>query len=118
MGKHIHAEVMKQYAEDAMETTTPWERWQIASKWNKTKWETCTGHPLWNENTLYRRRPIPRYLNVYEHKDGYIDIAGTWRVGGRLLTNSRCIGYLLDKQDGSPIEFIPNETSSNEHNDS
>ena len=27
--KHRHAELMKIYAEDAMETEKPWERWQI-----------------------------------------------------------------------------------------
>ena len=27
--KHIHAELMMQYAQDAMETDTPWERWEV-----------------------------------------------------------------------------------------
>ena len=29
MTKHIHAELMAQYAQDALETETPWERWQF-----------------------------------------------------------------------------------------
>ena len=29
MTKHVHAELMMQYAQDAMETSEPWDRWQI-----------------------------------------------------------------------------------------
>lgn len=28
MTKHIHAELMAEYAKDAMETDKPWERWE------------------------------------------------------------------------------------------
>ena len=28
MPKHIHAELMKQYAEDAMTTDEPWKLWE------------------------------------------------------------------------------------------
>lgn len=36
--KHPHAELMKQYAEDAMETDKPWERWEYS----------CDGSPWGN----------------------------------------------------------------------
>ena len=28
MTKHIHADLMMEYAKDAMETDKPWERWE------------------------------------------------------------------------------------------
>lgn len=30
--KHVHAELMAEYAKDAMETDKPWERWQRSAK--------------------------------------------------------------------------------------
>lgn len=32
MNKHPHAELMKQYAEDAMKTATPWRLWETRQK--------------------------------------------------------------------------------------
>ena len=32
MAKHIHADLMLQYAQDAMETDKPWERWEVYGK--------------------------------------------------------------------------------------
>jgi hypothetical protein len=64
--KHKHAENMIAYAQDAMETDKPWERWQvrlnlIASRWHDMECE-CT----WNPNCEYRRKP--RTININGHE--------------------------------------------------
>ena len=54
--KHKHAELMMQYAQDAMETPHPWERWEWYVPAIKS-WETMTSNPDWNTRTEYRRKP-------------------------------------------------------------
>lgn len=53
MAKHIHADLMLQYAQDAMETDKPWERWELFDD----GWYGLTNHPVWHFNTKYRRKP-------------------------------------------------------------
>ncbi len=68
--KHIHAENMKLYAEDAMETDKPWERWEVSSN-------SCTWFPMncginWNTACDYRRKHKHReFLDAV--KAGQID---------------------------------------------
>ena len=54
--KHKHAELMMQYAQDAMATSEPWLNWQ-AYNTNYRKWNDCTIHPKWYEAIEYRRKP-------------------------------------------------------------
>lgn len=59
MSGHKHAELMKLYAQDAMETDTPWERWQFFSE-PHGEWRDLRGglaHPRWFDDTQYRRKP-------------------------------------------------------------
>ena len=56
MNKHPHAELMKQYAEDAMKTATPWRLWQIRQKDNGG-WCDLIQHPQWYLGSEYRRKP-------------------------------------------------------------
>ena len=54
---HKHAELMMQYAQDAMETDTPWERWEMKLPANKT-WSNCTDGDMQFACILdYRRKP-------------------------------------------------------------
>jgi len=53
--KHKHAELMKLYAEDAMETAKPWERWEVME--SGFHWGPMCTHPLWDQGTKYRRKP-------------------------------------------------------------
>jgi len=53
--KHMHAELMAQYAQDAMETDEPWERWEFRDF--DVDWSDCRGHPSWMEHRQYRRKP-------------------------------------------------------------
>jgi len=52
--KHVHAELMAQYAQDAMETDTPWERWERV---HCGEWVDCLYHPGWFSGGKYRRKP-------------------------------------------------------------
>ena len=54
--KHKHAELMMQYAQDAMETSEPWERWALFLP-NGCGWVDCTSNPSWYDHIEYRRKP-------------------------------------------------------------
>ena len=55
--KHKHAELMMQYAQDAMETDKPWELWEMRFPTNKT-WSNCTdGDMHFSLQFEYRRKP-------------------------------------------------------------
>lgn len=55
MSKHIHAELMAQYAQDAMETDKPHERWQF--KTGEIEWSNYAhGNPSWDIHYQYRRK--------------------------------------------------------------
>jgi hypothetical protein len=60
--KHKHAENMLAYAQDAMETDKPWERWEYLAKECNCKWQQCDGHPAWITINEYRRKP--RTINI------------------------------------------------------
>ena len=91
--KHRHAELMKIYAEDAMETEKPWERWQImcisintrvADIWtatfhdpfdkkpfkcrtdNNIEWRDLIEPPTWNPVNEYRRKPRTVNINGFD----------------------------------------------------
>ena len=55
MAKHIHAENMALYAQDAQETPEPWERWEFNSIGRK--WSQLTSNPTWVTSIQYRRKP-------------------------------------------------------------
>jgi len=63
--KHVHAENMALYAEDALETDEPWLRWE-SSYINNPGWSGFTHHPNWNDNVEYRR--IPQTIDINGHK--------------------------------------------------
>ena len=54
--KHKHAELMMQYAQDAMETDTPWERWECNTGAG-FGWVDMKSHPLWITKASYCRKP-------------------------------------------------------------
>ena len=64
--KHKHAELMAQYALDAMETNEPWLRWEF---YNKTFGRRIDSHvvtPSWYEQTEYRRKPQTKNMTIPE----------------------------------------------------
>lgn len=55
MTAHKHAALMLQYAQDAAETATPWERWEWSD--DGGPWESCILSPTWSIYCEYRRKP-------------------------------------------------------------
>ena len=62
MAKHIHAEMMMQYAQDAMETSEPWELWEMRLPANKT-WSNCTDGDM-HFSSMFEYRRKPKMLSV------------------------------------------------------
>lgn len=56
MTKHPHAELMKLYAEDAMNTAEPWNLWEVYDP-EADKWVTLWKNPEWATDKLYRQKP-------------------------------------------------------------
>lgn len=63
MTKHPHAELMMQYARDAMETEEPWMLWQYRCE---GKWKQCQAHPSWAKSGTFRRKPEGIKIGDYE----------------------------------------------------
>ena len=61
MAAHKHCELMKQYAEDAAETDTPHERWEVrhpaTDLWASGLWRPLLSAPTWYVGDEYRRKP-------------------------------------------------------------
>lgn len=58
---HIHAELMKQYAEDAAKSETPWENWQVLAP-GFDKWYNLKHDPEWFKTCQYRRKPKQKFI--------------------------------------------------------
>lgn len=116
---HPHAELMAQYAKDATETKTPWERWEWCADGDDV-WEPCHQSPAWAVNAKYRHKPdtikigkhkFPRPIQTAPNIDQeyfYVEFspenqlaepgAGTWKGYDfelSLLKSSRC--HLTEK---------------------
>lgn len=63
MPKHIHADLMMQYAQDAQESETPWENWEVIRSYNV--WVTLRDHPFWTTDYKYRRKPKTVIINGF-----------------------------------------------------
>lgn len=60
MTAHKHAHLMLQYAQDAMETDKPWERWEVktaADVQPNVLFQGSSFHPDWYVCNEYRRKP-------------------------------------------------------------
>lgn len=56
MPAHVHAENMRLYYDDALETEEPWLRWEFRCKGMKN-YEQLQGAALWEQDGEYRRIP-------------------------------------------------------------
>ena len=64
MAKHIHADLMMEYAQDALETDTPWEYWEFMVT-EEGEWWGCGMNPDWHPEVLFRRKPKTRTVNGF-----------------------------------------------------
>ena len=63
-----HAELMLQYAQDAMVSEKPWELWERTNL--DGGWESCVTHPMWRSSCDYRRKPQVVQIEVpVQHKE-------------------------------------------------
>ncbi len=57
---------MLTYAQDAMETDKPWDRWEYLAVEHSNTWLKCESHPLWQFAMEYRRKPRTININGFE----------------------------------------------------
>ena len=88
MGKHIHADLMAQYAKDAQETERPWERWQNKHE-GDGEWNDCSYFITWSDTAKYRRKPSTR--TVYEWR--YQMSTGDWVISDALCNEEEAARY-------------------------
>ena len=93
MAKHIHAELMMQYAQDAMETPRPWERWEMYGKVSGS-WLPLGACFFWRPENQYRRKPKMCYVRL---ADGEVV---SWPEPHRAELDKRDAYYYVDV-DGS-----------------
>ena len=102
---HVHAAAMAEYAKDAAETDTPWERWE--SSYKGEKFETLDHNPNWSVRFDYRRKHKVIMINEYEvpepHrvplKDG--EVYWTFTFGE---DNIFSLGWLSGEDDGNYLK--------------
>jgi hypothetical protein len=66
MKPHKHAALMAEYAKDAAETDTPWERWELKHSKEEGEWMSLVDQPNWHNWAEYRRKP--RTININGHE--------------------------------------------------
>lgn len=65
MSKHIHADLMMEYAKDAATSDKPWELWEFKNH-GDTRWLPCEENPKWISIVSYRRKRETRTINGIE----------------------------------------------------
>lgn len=61
--KYKHAELMALYAQDAMETDKPWERWEV---FVNGVWQSTCGPLMFRQEYEYRRKPCTIRIGYYD----------------------------------------------------
>ena len=79
--KHKHAELMAEYAKDAMETDRPWERWECC--YRDMGWAQLQSPPLWDTFFTYRRKPMPK--EITEQSDVDLKLRATSSAAARFV---------------------------------
>ena len=62
--KHVHADLMLQYAQDAQETDKPWLNWEFRA--TSKLWIDCNNSPSWDVVLEYRRKRKTHVVNGKE----------------------------------------------------
>lgn len=63
--KHIHADLMLQYAQDAMEHAEPWLLWEVKNDFSD-RWRELDEHPRWGTKNKYRKKTSVILVNGIE----------------------------------------------------
>jgi hypothetical protein len=57
MNQFIYAKELLLYAQDAIESKTPWDKWQVRVKGDDHRWVDALGPIRFHEGQEYRRKP-------------------------------------------------------------
>lgn len=112
MTAHKHAHLMLQYAQDAMETDKPWERWEVktaADVQPNVMFQGMSFHPEWYVCNEYRRKPQIIKVTV-NSKEMEFPKPITNGIDGDFI-------YVLDKSNPTetqPFRVIPLRFRSND----
>ena len=107
MTKHIHSHLMMMYAEDAMETDKPWERWEYKIN-SYQEWQNPYMSLEWDLNTQYRRKQKTININGFDiHESLKIsEIKGGERYFAPSLTNiDKYNEYIFDNDAADELIF-------------
>lgn len=104
MTKHPHAELMLQYAQDAMETDKPWERWETSLLYKISSWVDLDTHPVWSVSNEYRRKPQTIRIGEYDVPEPVRDAKGLGLYYAVDLCSPRG-GTVEDQWRGTPYDL-------------
>lgn len=81
---HVHAELMRQYAEDAKHLSIPYALWESRNKPGDT-WRTLQDHPLWDCCVEYRRKectfePHPHQQLMQQYAEDAATCEHPWKI--------------------------------------
>jgi hypothetical protein len=110
MGKHIHADLMAEYAKDAAESMTPWDKWEVLDI-AEAGWRPLLTHPTWHSLNQYRRiEDFTKVLiNGVQHE--FRKPTPVWGRNKHLVTGT---GLILDVYT---TEYVANLHATFEHKD-
>ena len=95
-----HNALILEYANDWIESGTPWKRWEYYSAMGE--WSPLSGHPNWHPENNYRRKPTTIRIGDYVLSEPYRGAMMAYQTYYTPLTPGACkaewSGSLLDVQ--------------------
>ena len=104
--KHKHAELMMQYAQDAMETSEPWRNWEAYNTHDR-KWNDCSNYPKWYDHIEYRRKP--KMVSVTLANGEVV----SWPEPHKGDLDCNCIYYVASETGGADVYVFANTKYEN-----
>lgn len=71
MSRHVHAELMAQYAEDAKQNYRPWIFWEYRTTKN-SPWQSLARNPGWDPAYQYRKKRVPLEIKQIIREGNFI----------------------------------------------
>jgi len=101
MKAHKHAEKMMQYAQDALQSETPWKLWEFKHTAD-TRWVACELNPVWQERDEYRRKLLKQVIDWTQKAE---------EVPALAISESGAVAFLtLDLDAVGPSLYLSLET--------
>lgn len=98
---HPHAALMLEFAKDAAESDTPWDRWEC--QWQYAEdWKQLQMPPIWNPDCGYRRKPT---VTPDPHAENAAEYAKDMAVSDKAWERWECRARLNGENFGSWSEL-------------